>query len=222
MIEFIIEKEFKTCSKCNESYPATEEFFYKQKTTNKTYGTHYKLSYQCRNCMREKALEHHHENKEKRNKRRKELYWLDTEKNKAASKKSKYNNLERFKTKQKEYRENNKDKLKEYANTYKNKQFKISTKQWESCKRYFDYCCAYCGISEQDAQNTYDKGLHKEHAINKGSNDLSNCIPSCTGCNTSKWIHDYFDWYSKDNPIFSEERYKLIDKWLHVEYKLYI
>ena len=141
--------------------------------------------------------------------------------------------------------ENNKEERTEYMNEYrKTDAFKISTKnsqeyrklhkthtiskiEWESCKKYFKYKCAYCGLSIEDHYRIYAGkpqkiDLHKDHFINDGLNDLSNCVPSCRSCNNYKKKIDFEEWYSETNKVYSMERLIKIRKWLEEDYKLYI
>jgi hypothetical protein len=62
--------------------------------------------------------------------------------------------------------------------------------------------------------------FHKEHVNHEGSNDLSNCVPSCKLCNTSKHVQELEEWY-KRQPYFSEERLQKIYKWINEDWKLY-
>lgn len=62
--------------------------------------------------------------------------------------------------------------------------------------------------------------LHKEHVDDSGANDLSNCIPSCQSCNSSKHIFDFETWYRKYEH-FNEKRLHKIIKWLVEDYKHY-
>jgi hypothetical protein len=77
-------------------------------------------------------------------------------------------------------------------------------------------------MSLEEHKEIFNQDLHKEHAINKGTNDLSNCVPSCYTCNSIKHDKDYIDWYTKNNPLYNEERLQLIEQWLNDEYKKYI
>ena len=54
------------------------------------------------------------------------------------------------------------------------------------------------------------------------ANDLSNCIPACNSCNSSKWEHSFDEWYMPNNPIYSQVRLDKINKWLNKDYKFYI
>jgi hypothetical protein len=127
-----------------------------------------------------------------------------------------------------EWQRNNPDKIKEYnKDRTLHKKHKISTREWEDCKRYFNHRCAYCGLAIEDhwiqfAGKNQLGDFHKEHVYDDGTNDLSNCIPSCKECNTSKHTDPFFEWYSSDNEHFEEERFFKILKWLTEDYKLYI
>ncbi|RKJ44582.1 HNH endonuclease, partial [Butyricicoccus sp. 1XD8-22] len=101
-----------------------------------------------------------------------------------------------------------------------NKKHEISNEEWENCKNYFNYRCAYCGLPvEEHYRMWYGKmrqfDLHREHVDHEGLNDLSNCVPACTSCNSSKWKHNLGDWYNDDNENFSQERLYRIYKWLN-------
>lgn len=128
---------------------------------------------------------------------------------------------------QAKWQQNNKDKLEKYRMTRSNKNHTITNIEWEMCKQYFCHRCAYCGLPIEEHFWTR-KGVsklgdfHKEHVIHNGNNDLSNCVPSCKSCNCKKIDFDFYDWYSIDNPIYNQERYETIIKWLEEDYKLYI
>jgi len=123
------------------------------------------------------------------------------------------------------WRENNKDKLKQYRENRKVKHHTISKDEWILCKEYFNNSCAYCGLS---AENHYKKyageykfmDLHKEHVDDNGTNDISNCIPSCHACNSRKWSFDFYEWYSEGNENYSKERIEKILKWIKGDYKI--
>jgi hypothetical protein len=118
------------------------------------------------------------------------------------------------------------DKLKIYNNKREHKIHDISKKEWISCKEYFSNTCAYCGLPLTEHWITY-RGVtklgdfHKDHKDHNGANDLSNCIPACESCNCKKWEHPFEEWYTSDNPVFSQERLNKINKWLQEDYKLY-
>ena len=103
----------------------------------------------------------------------------------------------------------------------------IYKKEWIACKDYFENTCAYCGlpIEEHLITRLGIKKLgdfHKEHVDNNGANDLSNCVPSCGVCNSSKHEDSLQKWYTIDNPVYSVERENKIFSWLNGDYKKYI
>jgi len=102
----------------------------------------------------------------------------------------------------------------------------ITNQEWLNCKQYFENRCAYCGLLLEDHYRIYrgksqKTDFHKEHYINDGSNDLSNCLPSCGDCNNLKKKIDFEEWYIPDSPVFSQERLTKINKWLQEDYKQY-
>lgn len=121
------------------------------------------------------------------------------------------------------WQRDNKDKVVEYNNARKVKNHKISKVEWSNCLKYFDYACAYCGMSNDEAKKVYNNYLHKEHVNHNGKGDLSNCVPSCKSCNSSKHKFALDAWYNnKDNPNYTKERYSKIKKWLNEDYVTYI
>jgi hypothetical protein len=136
----------------------------------------------------------------------------------------KYDKIENYR----KWQNNNKDKIKQYREQRElHGDHKVNRSEWESCKRYFNDCCAYCGLPLEEHYNRY-KGemkltdFHKEHVEHNGANDLSNCIPSCKTCNSSKHTDKLEDWYTKNKEFFSQERLDNIHKWLNEDYKIYI
>jgi hypothetical protein len=129
--------------------------------------------------------------------------------------------------KQREYYSNNTDKTKEYREKRKVKNHKITNKEWENCKKYFIHRCAYCGLKIEEHYITYRGKIklgdfHKEHVDDNGENNLSNCVPSCRGCNSSKSDIDFNKWYNEENPVYDIERYNRIKKWINEDHKKYI
>ena len=69
----------------------------------------------------------------------------------------------------------------------------------------FSNCCAYCG-SEGKSQPTRDHFIARK----KGEPDvLSNILPDCSPCNSSKNASDPWEWYSRQK-FFSK------DRWLYI------
>lgn len=212
--------DHKICKICEEWFPATEDYFYKNKS-NKLDGLH---PY-CRECgtlksrkywkenidaYRERTYNHYQSHKEQYQTRKREWYKENQEHAKIYTENYMYENPDKFN----QYRE-------------QHRQHDITEKEWEDCKKYFEYKCAYCGLDLKDHFITYVGELkwtdfHKEHNDHAGENDLSNCIPSCKSCNVQKNTLDFEMWYEQRCKGYSEERHKKIIKWLSEDYKLFI
>ena len=77
-------------------------------------------------------------------------------------------------------------------------------------RRYqqFDNACAYCGHKPQSPLE-----LEIEHVVAisaGGPHCLSNIVPACTSCNTSKRNHPWLKWY-RAQPFYSVERRRKIE-----------
>ncbi|WP_091011795.1 MULTISPECIES: HNH endonuclease [Paenibacillus] len=117
---------------------------------------------------------------------------------------------------------NHKESLKGYHNERaERKNHTISEEEWTACKIHFGYCCAYCSMSIEDQHHNFSKDFSRDHVDDNGANDLSNCVPSCTSCNSRKWKHDMLEWYTKQE-FFSEYKLGCIYSWLSFDYQKYI
>lgn len=185
--------------------------FYKQRKSSKTKGEWIYYNPECKECTKKKSTlwrkdprnrESYLESQKKRNKNFIYEMRLNGSKRRAEGK-------------HKEWQKLNKDKIKKY-NLYRSmhKEHIISEEEWEQCKEFFNYSCAYCGMDEYFAIETYGNELHKEHVDHGGANDISNCVPACKQCNSKKWKFELNDWYNEGNPIYSKVRYNKIVKWL--------
>jgi len=216
----IYDVDHKLCVICNTYKPATTEYYYKN-ISNSIDG----LSNRCLECEIKIAKQWAKDNKERHN-----------ELNRKAFKENRWNikNIRRENSKKR--RENGKhdewllknpDKMKIYNQNRQHKNHNIRKTEWNNCKEYFNNECAYCGLPL--SQHYYTRNgitklgdFHKEHVDHKGSNNLSNCVPSCGSCNDHKWKFDFEEWYNLENKKYSQERYDKIIKWLTDDYKLYI
>ncbi|WP_146239827.1 HNH endonuclease [Paenibacillus illinoisensis] len=121
------------------------------------------------------------------------------------------------------WKKNNKERYRGYGKKRYIKKHDIDDKEWALCKDYFNNNCAYCGLSQED-HHIPRKGhlikidLHKEHVDDQGANDLSNCVPSCQSCNSSKWVYGLSEWYPRQT-FYSEKKLSKIHKWLNEDHK---
>lgn len=129
---------------------------------------------------------------------------------------------------QKEWNDNHKDRILEYS-TFRqmHKTHKITKEEWESCKAYFNYECAYCGLPIQEhlarrKGKLIHMDLHKEHVNHDGSNEIDNCVPSCRRCNSQKNTLNFEMWYKNRCKYYSDERYRKIKKWINEDCYKYI
>lgn len=169
----------------------------------------------------------------------KSTQWIKENPERYKELRGKHHKTEKFKewnkTNSKKFRENgttlnwqrsNPDKVKGYRIKYSEKKHNITIKEWESCKKYFIHRCAYCGLPIEEHWIKFRGKIqlgdfHKEHIDDEGANDLSNCVPSCKECNSSKHEFEFEEWYSQQE-FYSEERYNRIIKWTTEDYKKYI
>jgi hypothetical protein len=212
----------KKCTKCCKELPSTDEYFYKQLIRDNVNGDYYILVNECKECAKERATKNRIKNAEKYRKTALDYYYEN--KDEVSQKKKIYynENKDMFQDWTKQWRTENKQKIRQYNKKYSNKKHIITSKEWKNCKEYFNNCCAYCGISNEDSKKLYGQYLHKEHLIDCGKDNLKNCVPSCKICNSTKHTSSFNDWYNQDNPKYSRERYLKIYQWVRYDYKVYI
>lgn len=185
-------------------FPMTNKYYY-QNEKNKSDG----FNPECRKCSVRKSVKWWENNKERYEISRKRYH--KTNKYKVWHKR----NNEQQKDKRKEWFENNPTKNAEYQNRRKQyKKHDITEREWIECKEFFNYKCCYCGLSEEEHKINFNQQLHKDHAINKGSNTIDNCLPACKSCNTKKRETDWFDWYIEENPLYKKDYYEQICLWI--------
>jgi len=201
----------------NPWFPATLEYFYQNKTS-KVDG----LNPYCKRCGSQRALEQWKDDPIKHREAHKK--YEKTSKFKQWTKKNREDQKEYLI----QYRKDNKEKLNTYCKERRmHKTHNINKTEWQKCKEYFNNACAYCGLPVEDHYNIYKgelrkEDLQKEHVIHDGINDLSNCIPACKSCNSSKHESTLDEWYNENNPNFTEEKYNKIIEWITEDHKQYI
>jgi len=219
--------EIKFCRKCNIEFPATEEYFYKDK--NGKYG----LRGECKECTKN----HHHNyyrNNIKYFKEANKKYSLENKETISQNNKNLYERKKVYiRQHQKEYYDNNRHNIllqkKDYMkkedvvlNRRKNEQTREARKrnleasltpdQWIKCKEYFNNECCYCGLKLKLSQD------HFVSISNNGEYTANNIIPSCKKCNSSKNDSYFFEWYPKQ-AFYSKKRERKILKYLNYDTK---
>jgi 5-methylcytosine-specific restriction endonuclease McrA len=125
-------------------------------------------------------------------------------------------NNEEYRDSRKQWWRNNPEKIKEYNDwTKMHKTHEITQEELNELYNYANHSCMYCGISEEESLTKYSQKLHRDHAINEGSNKIDNCILACRGCNVSKRDKDWEQWYVPTNPRYDQGRYRVIMEWLN-------
>lgn len=93
----------------------------------------------------------------------------------------------------KKWRENNKEKSRIYDQERRARKnalpYDFTTEQWIAAKEYFNNRCAYCGCEAKLTQDHF-----KPLSLN-GEYSISNIIPACGSCNSSKSNNSFFTWF---------------------------
>jgi hypothetical protein len=216
--------ESKQCSVCEEIKPLNE--FYSQKKKRKNGEEYIYYNPECKDCTKKRSTKWIKNNPE----RYQEIRQLTEEKPRTKLLRRQMDEKLRKEGKRKKWQQENKNKISEYnKNKLVNRTHDISDEEWESCKNYFNYRCAYCDLLIEEHFIVYAGKLkwtdfHQEHVEDKGANDLSNCIPSCKSCNSKKNEFSLEEWYREDNvlcEVYSGERLDKIYKWLNEDYLKY-
>ncbi|MDY8021161.1 HNH endonuclease [Paenibacillus polymyxa] len=213
----------KQCSICLKI--KTSDGFYYQKKNTKKKGESIYYHPECKECSKQRAMAWQKDNPEKftvnrkrydRTENRKKLHY-------------EYNRVRIENGKHREYIKNSPQKVRQYRKNHRIHE--ITEEQWISCKNYFsneynEWECAYCGFLYKDhtkrrLDKIFHQDLHKEHVDDKGANNLSNCIPSCQSCNSSKKQNEVISWY-KGKSFYNAERMKKIQKWLLEDHKKFL
>jgi hypothetical protein len=207
--------ETKVCSWCNKEKPLSE--FYSQKKHSKKRGDWIYYHPECKSCTSKRAREYNLAHYDIYSKKQTKLF--NTEKGKKLNRKS--SKKWAADGKYKKWQQNNPEKLRIYQQNRRHKKHDIIEEEWLSCKKYFGNTCAYCGMTLEEHYNIIGTDFHQEHVDHFGSNDLSNCVPSCKNCNSQKWEFKFEEWYSENNPNFTQERTNKILQWINEDYQIY-
>jgi hypothetical protein len=197
---------YKLCNTCEQWFPCTDEHFYKNSSSRDG------LSPYCREYSIQKTMKWEKNNPDRTKELRKKV--AANPKRKEYVKKANINwrNLGG----QIRWQHNNMDKCVEYNRKWsKNKRHSISEEEIQTLYEYCDSSCMYCGMSEDEAKKQYGKKLFRDHFDNEGSNGIDNCILCCHRCSSSKGAKKFEEWYTKENSIYNNERYKKIIDWIY-------
>lgn len=212
---------YKLCSDCGKWLPMNEEYYHKNKSSKDGFFPY------CKEDARTRSLQKYHENGIEYNEKRKLRYKKNRKQELNQQKEYRKNNWDKKLESIRKWQINHPDKVRGYNdNRGLHKTHEISNYEWEECKNYFNYRCAYCNIAIEDhwfmyAGKMINGDFAREHVNPNGANDLSNCIPSCKSCNCQKWEYEFEDWYSEGNLVYSEKRKNKIIKWLESDYKFF-
>jgi hypothetical protein len=85
--------------------------------------------------------------------------------------------------------------------------------EWEEIKKFFGYCCAYCGTKDTgDSRN----GLVPDHLISAaehGDYVVGNAIAACHNCNDRRGKKHWEKWLEYNFPDTSKIRIKKINEY---------
>jgi hypothetical protein len=205
----------KLCNRCEKWFPCDKHFYYIN-NKNKQDGFYPYCKLCAINKQNKWSNDNYSQFRETVDKHRKGE--KAKQKDRRSSKKRRENG------KFEEWLNNNKERQSQYAENRKKKKHEISDREWDDCRIYFNFRCAYCGKTWEQNKLETRRDLHKEHVDDEGKNDLSNCIPSCRDCNSYKWKYSFDEFYHEANKDtnYSIERHEKILNWLNVDYARYI
>ncbi len=196
----------RTCSKCDRTFPETEEFFRKRGTKDRG-----GLRPDCRECSAARDREYHERTKEQNSaqraayrertreqKRAADRAYAQTEAGKASRRKAtaKWNHSEAGR------------KVFVLASQRRRAaksgvEADFTEQEWAECLATFGGTCAYCGARGDQTQD-HVTPLHKG-----GRHTASNVIPACGSCNSRKFTSDMEAWFLAQE-YFTPERLAFI------------
>lgn len=201
----------KKCNRCQIEKELTD--FYSEEKIGKGGVKYIYTRPDCKECVKEKAIIWAANNREK---------WLAKCIKYSSKPENKLKHVDAAKKyrdegKQLEWQRNNPDKVKKASQKYSIKKHDVSQIEWDACRLYFNYRCAYCGITYEEHFAKNEQDLHKEHVNHLGSNKIDNCVPSCRSCNSSKGEKSMEVWF-RGRKYFLEDRLIKIAMWISNDY----
>jgi len=193
--------EIKTCSKCKNEFPLTEEYFVKTKGYKDGFHSY------CKRCKKKYSKQWYKKNIDYVKECNKQ--WNIDNPQKARERKKHWSELneKNYPGFLKEYRKRWGKENKNKVNGYKQKRRTIkkgllatlTIEEWINIKNHFNNECCYCGKKSQ---------LFQDHFIplSKGGEYIyNNIIPACGSCNSSKNNKNFLEWYP-EYKYYSETR----------------
>lgn len=83
----------------------------------------------------------------------------------------------------------------------------LTEQQWEIAKKYFKSRCCYCG-----KQTSLTKD-HIKPLVKGGELTMTNVLPACKTCNSSKNDNEMLEWYKKQK-FYDSDRLKKINEYI--------
>lgn len=124
------------------------------------------------------------------------------------------NNKERRREVSKQWREDNPDKIFNYANKRRqleeNQGNGISKEQWLEMMKFFEWKCAYSGVTLNKNSRSID---HIIPLSKGGENEIWNLVPMHKSYNSQKNVIDMLEWYQRQE-FYSEKRLNKIYEWI--------
>lgn len=201
--------ETKKCNgQCGETKQLSE--FYTRVVHSKTKGSYIYHYPECKECTKNRSYQWQLDNPQRKKEIRKkyvgkpETILVNREQQRRSLKKGV----------RREWQQKNKEKLKVYRQEREPKKHDISEIEWWECRRYFNFRCAYCGKTWEDQYREHSKDFCRDHFLNNGPNDITNCIPACVNCNSSKNSFAFEEWLNRNIIDSTKERIHKIKKWI--------
>ena len=205
----------KICNKCGKLLVANTMNFNKKKSGK------YGVRPECKKCKSKLDKQYYEDNKEQIKERRKQYNKQYREDNKEYYKQYYEDNKEQIKERKKQYYEensyiffnaNNKRRQRE-----ENQGSGITKEQWFDMMEFFDWKCAYSGITLNKDNRSID---HIIALNNGGLNEVWNCVSMLRSLNISKHANDMLEWYTQQE-FYSEERLNKIYEWQKYAFEKY-
>lgn len=187
--------EYKKCTKCGRILPANTDNFHRRAASKDGLDT------QCKKC-------------------------------KNASRQRNYQaNIERERTRRRQYKKKRNEYFRNYFKTPHGQVIRfngacrrrqreeqqgtgINTDQWVEMMKFFDWRCAYSGITLNCNNRSID---HIMPLVKGGENEIWNCVPMYKPYNSSKQEKNLEEWYPQQD-FYDENKLNKIKEWCKYSY----